>query len=454
MKTVKFSYVPRNSDYRNMMQALRLVVALENAIVLPVVVLFVSWSWKWAVVTGLTLFSLYALASLTFELNGKHEITNSELILRHGKRVYLRVPLGVIASARLARINRPPLKPSGMYIGYSESEKAYLVIMGKTNLIQIDLKEEKVLPLKGNKFCETSKIFITVDDPDEFLQALDSFCKEAVSKKEELQAGADYKVAPARPIEVTNGDAILVVKNLTKRFGHVKAVRDLSLKVKKGEVYGFLGENGAGKTTTLKMVTGLLPPDAGVVIIGGNEVWGNGLEAKRLLGYAPDVPLVYERLTAEEFLVFIARLHGLDRADAERKTEGWLETFQLREFKDELLSGFSLGMLRKISLAAALIHSPALVLMDEPLNGLDVRAARQVKDMIIQMRGQGKGVLLTTHTLAVAQELCDRIGIISCGSLVAEGTYEELREVAASGTANLEELFLALTANRGGGHES
>lgn len=232
--------------------------------------------------------------------------------------------------------------------------------------------------------------------------------------------------------------------NLTKRFGDKTAVDRLTLTVPPGECFACLGPNAAGKTTTIKLLTGLLRPTAGAIRIGGIDLEQDPLGAKRLLGYVPDIPHLYEKLTGEEFLRFVGGLYGLAAAPLARAVGEWLERFHLDDARQELIEGYSHGMRQRLALSAALVHAPRVLIVDEPLVGLDPQSARILKQTLQERVRAGVTVFLSTHTLALAEELADRIGILDQGSLVGLGTLEELRR--ASGVrGRLEDVFLALT---------
>ncbi|HUT35772.1 MAG TPA: ABC transporter ATP-binding protein [Planctomycetota bacterium] len=237
---------------------------------------------------------------------------------------------------------------------------------------------------------------------------------------------------------------MLVIERLTKRFGTKTAVNDLSLEVRAGELYAFLGPNGAGKTTTLKCVAGLLWPSGGRVLVGGHDVHAAPVAAKRLLSYVPDQPYLYEKLSGREFLLFVGRLYGLDRRKCVEAVDGLMDLFEAGEWADELAENYSHGMRQKIVLSAALLHDPKLLVVDEPMVGLDPASAKLVKAVLRQRVGAGCAVLMSTHTLSVADEVADRVGIIHRGRLVIQGTQQDLRR-SASASGSLEDVFLELT---------
>ncbi|MGI4876844.1 MAG: ABC transporter ATP-binding protein [Janthinobacterium lividum] len=238
-------------------------------------------------------------------------------------------------------------------------------------------------------------------------------------------------------------DAALTVTRLRKSFTRV-AVDDLDLIVRAGELYALLGPNGAGKTTTLRMVAGLLTPDSGSIDIFGIDALADPIAAKRRVAWLPDDPLLYDKLTPLEYLEFVAGLWGIEPGPAAVKAEELLRWLDLWDQRDARCETFSRGMKQKTALAGALIHDPALLILDEPLTGLDAGAARQVKDLLVARVADGGTVILTTHILEVAERLADRIGIIRAGRLVAEGTLDELRNLRGSADASLEDMFIAL----------
>jgi ABC-2 type transport system ATP-binding protein len=232
---------------------------------------------------------------------------------------------------------------------------------------------------------------------------------------------------------------------LTKTYGRFVAVNGIDLHVPRGELFGFLGPNGAGKTTTLRMIAGILRPTEGRIWLGGNDLIADPMAAKARLGFIPDRPFVYEKLTGREFLRFVAGLYNQDGPSVERRIDELLDLFELSVWTDELVESYSHGMRQKLIISSALIHKPECIVVDEPMVGLDPKGARLLKDIFRAFVGRGGTVLMSTHTLEVAQAMCDRIAIIQEGSIVGRGTIDELRKQTATGDASLEELFLKLT---------
>ena len=235
------------------------------------------------------------------------------------------------------------------------------------------------------------------------------------------------------------------LENLTKLYGSFVAVDDISLHVPRGVLYGCLGPNGAGKTTTLRMIAGLLRPTQGRVLLGGDDDHTNQLSSKMRLGFIPDRPFVYDKLTGAEFLRFVAGLYGQEGDAVERRITELLEVFELTSWKGELVEAYSHGMRQKLIISSALIHRPECIVVDEPMVGLDPKAARLLKDIFRQFVGRGGTVMMSTHTLEIAEAMCDQIAIIQHGKIVAAGTVDDVRRQHQAGDASLEELFLKLT---------
>jgi ABC-2 type transport system ATP-binding protein len=241
---------------------------------------------------------------------------------------------------------------------------------------------------------------------------------------------------------------VIAVESLVKTFGSFRAVDGVSLDVKAGEIHGFLGPNGAGKTTTIRMIAGLLKPTAGRVTIAGKDLAHEPEAAKRALGFIPDRPFLYEKLTAAEFLRFHGGLYGLEGERVEERSRELLALFELSAWAHELVESFSHGMKQRLVMCSAFLHRPQAVLVDEPMVGLDPRGARLIKDVFRVMSQRGVAILMSTHTLEVAEQMCDLISIIQGGRIIARGTVSELQALAGSDDSQLTPVFLKLT---GGG---
>ncbi|MEZ5287613.1 MAG: ABC transporter ATP-binding protein [Vicinamibacterales bacterium] len=242
---------------------------------------------------------------------------------------------------------------------------------------------------------------------------------------------------------------MIAVEGLVKRYGTFTAVDGVDLAVSAGQIHGFLGPNGAGKTTTIRIVAGLLKPTAGRILVNGHDLAADPVSAKASLGFIPDRPFIYEKLTAGEFLRFHGGLYGLGDEAIEERTREMLDLFELARWRDELVESFSHGMKQRLVMAGAFLHRPQAVLVDEPMVGLDPRGARLIKDVFRKMADRGVAILMSTHTLEVAQEMCDLVSIILKGRIIASGTVDDLRQLAGADDAQLTPLFLKLTGGGG-----
>jgi ABC-2 type transport system ATP-binding protein len=231
--------------------------------------------------------------------------------------------------------------------------------------------------------------------------------------------------------------------NLTKNYGALKAVNNVTLEVAQGEVFGFLGPNGAGKTTTIKMMAGLLQPTEGSILIGGHDVQKEPLKAKFITGFIPDRPFLYEKLTAVEFMHFVSALYDME--DSTGRINELLEQFGLPDWKNELIENFSHGMKQRLVMASSLLHGPRVLVVDEPMVGLDPRGARLVKDIFKDLASKGVTVFMSTHTLEIVEQMCTRVAIINQGRIIAEGSVGDLARMASMPESHLEPIFLRLT---------
>lgn len=236
----------------------------------------------------------------------------------------------------------------------------------------------------------------------------------------------------------------IVVSDLVRVFGKKVAVNHLNLSVQRGEFYGFLGPNGAGKSTTIKMMVGLLRPTSGTVWIAGVDVWKESLRARSIIGVLPEFLNIYERLSGREFLVFAGHMYGLSEANIERRTEELLRVLDLANDAEKLIVDYSVGMRKKIALAAAIIHNPHVLFLDEPFEGIDPISSRVIRSILHELTQRGTTIFFSSHIMEIVERLCTRVGIINQGVLVAEGTLDELRQRASgeSKDATLEDIFL------------
>ncbi len=254
---------------------------------------------------------------------------------------------------------------------------------------------------------------------------------------------------PHMEVSSSNAPAIMA-RDLVRVFGQKMAVNHLNLTVQRGEFYGFLGPNGAGKSTTIKMMVGLLRPTSGSVWVGGVDVWKDPIRAHSLMGVLPEVLNIYERLSGREFLLFAGHMYGVPTGDIRRRAEDLLQVLTLIDDADKLIVDYSVGMRKKIALAAALIHRPEVIFLDEPFEGIDPISSRVIRDILRELTQRGTTVFFSSHIMEVVERLCTRVGIINQGTLVAEGTLQELRERASGEEkdATLEDLFLTIVGAR------
>jgi ABC-2 type transport system ATP-binding protein len=242
---------------------------------------------------------------------------------------------------------------------------------------------------------------------------------------------------------------MIAVTDLVKQYGSFTAVDGVTLDVQPGQIHGFLGPNGAGKTTTIRMIAGLLKPTAGRILVNGHDLASDPEAAKASLGFIPDRPFIYEKLTAGEFLRFHGGLYGLDAGTVDARATEMLDLFELGRWRDELVESFSHGMKQRLVMSAAFMHRPRAVLVDEPMVGLDPRGARLIKDVFRRMADHGVAILMSTHTLEVAEEMCDRVSIILKGRIIASGTVDEVRRLSGHADEELTAVFLKLTGGSG-----
>jgi len=238
---------------------------------------------------------------------------------------------------------------------------------------------------------------------------------------------------------------VIKFKDITKRYGSLEAVKNLNLEIGESELFGFLGPNGAGKTTTIKMLVGLINPSSGNISVNGMSVNKDSDAVKSITGYIPDTPFLYEYLTGREFLYFTGHIFRMCKEELEKKIEQYEVLFEMSDWLDLPANEYSHGMKQRIVISSCFIHNPELIVIDEPMVGLDPKSAKIVKDILVNKTKEGVTVFLSTHTLSVAEEICTRVGIIDKGSLIALGTLEELMAISKSKEKNLEELYLEMT---------
>ena len=238
---------------------------------------------------------------------------------------------------------------------------------------------------------------------------------------------------------------MIILDSVVKRYGEHIVVNNVSLKVEAGEIFGFLGPNGAGKTSTIKMIMGLMKPTSGTITIDGHDIQKDPISAKKVLGYIPDRPILYEKLTAWEYMKFVAGIYGVNDKDLRESGVKYLGIFGLTEWSDELVENFSHGMKQRLNLSAVFMRNPKVLILDEPLIGLDPRGARLFKEILHTSRNNGMCIFMSTHILEIAEQMCDRMAIIHKGNIISTGTSEDLRKQAHTPESGLEQVFLRLT---------
>ncbi|HOI30060.1 MAG TPA: ABC transporter ATP-binding protein [Melioribacteraceae bacterium] len=238
---------------------------------------------------------------------------------------------------------------------------------------------------------------------------------------------------------------MLTLKNLKKNYGSFTAVNGINLEINKGELYGFLGPNGAGKTTTIKMITGLLSPTSGNILLEGNDVWQNPIESKKKIGYIPDQPFLYDKLSGREFLYFSGGLYGLTKKTVKDRIDELIDLLKIESWIDKRTEEYSQGMKQRIVIASAFIHKPELIIVDEPMIGLDPQSAYIVKSFFTESVGNGVTIFMSTHSLNVVEEICTSVGIINKGNIIFNDSLTALAKLKSENNRNLEELFIKLT---------
>lgn len=443
--TRNFTYTAHRSTYLTGIIGFGFMLIIEGGVVFILIAVLVQpLLLKVTLLIVLTALYLYLFINLLAPLWTKHRLTATHLKLHYGRQLHVTIPRTAIRAAEHVHERLTLFHP--LLARYNATGKRIVAAFSDEGQVLLHLREPLSLKV-GRNTHPTESILINVDAPEEFLEAF------AVSSSPPKQGTTQQKeqisvnIAPLfTGNTLFKGEAAIRLVGLTRRFGKFVAVDNLHMALRPGEIYGFLGSNGAGKTTAIKMLVGLLQPDAGRAEIAGHDVWSDSVAAKSLLGYVPDRSMLYERLTGREFLAFLAQMRGLSRTTARERITYLLDLLELSEQADHLCGSYSFGMKRKISLAAALLHAPQVLVLDEPLNGLDPRSARRLKDLLLQLAANGTTILFSTHDLATAESICQRIGILHRGRLLAEGSAAELRQLAAA--SDLEAVFLTLTSNK------
>lgn len=483
-----FSNTRKSTSVRQFVFGFLPIICIEFIVVGVIIYIFVPKGWPLLLAFAL-LFCLYLYVAITFTvmIRSAHFLFTDELYLRMASWFKYRLPLSLIAAVEQYS---PASFPKSDMIGVMlarEGETLYC-LSRKSDVCRIQLIEPVIVKApaaedRKNKRGLMREILVNVDEPERFLRRMSRVAamKGDLETNGSSQCGVKVAGGPAKgtvPVAEVGGVASvgavgaaekaipngavysktqtvallpsLQFKKLTRYYGDFPAVQNLTLKTYPGEIFGFLGANGAGKTTTIRMVTGLLRPTSGKVMVRGEDLWQPGTETRRLIGYVPDTPLVYERLTAREHLMVAGRLYALPQELIRERTEELLSILGLEKWGDQMISTYSMGMKRKISLALALLTDPELIIVDELTNAFDAPTLAQIKDILIDLRNRGKTVFMSTHVMDVAEKVCDRVGIIHQGQLKALGTVDELcRSFHVEG--GLEPLFLKIAAGGGVG---
>lgn len=455
MSTVKgavqtFTYTAQKSGCYGFVGALSFVFLLEAAVwAVGVALLVRDLALKLSLIGLLVLLILaMVFGHMLAPLWTKHRLTPGHLHLRYGWDKMI-IPRTALVAARPVRERVPH-----SYLSRAEYEESKArIFVAFSEFGQVLLRLDKPHQFRVNRSnVSTDSILLNVDSREEFLAALglpetpqataNDPLRRTSGSDERRAAIVEQRTSSKRRGTSASSHSAICTENLSRRYGDMVAVNRLSLDIRPTEIYGFLGPNGAGKTTTLKMLVGLVAPSSGSVIIAGHDMRTESVAAKSAFGYVPDQAILYDRLTGREFLQFLAQMRRIPKARSDERIDYLLNLLELLERADSPCGSYSFGMKRKLALAGALIHEPSVLILDEPLNGLDPRSARALKDLLIEVADSGAGVMLSTHDLATAEQMCHRIGIIHRGQLIAEGTPEELRSTARA--VDLETVFLSL----------
>lgn len=449
-----FSYNAKRGGFWAHAGGWAMLFVIEGSIIALLIVIFAPGLWlKLGLVALLAALIGYVIVViLCGPLWSHHRLEPDALVLQYGRAAFAMPRANIVSAEAVDGKIREPFRAVP---AFDEKTASLVVTFSDMGVVALSLVEPQTFALK-EPAEPVNRIVFNVDRREALLDALDA--NPPVSAKFSPPSVSGLREAlPSLPsFRVEGGDTpfafdlerapAIAARGLERRFGDQIAVTGLDLAIHHGEIYGFLGANGAGKTTTLKMLVGLLAPTAGEIRIAGHDIGGDGLEARRVLGYVPDRAILYDRLSGKEFLAFLAQMRSISRDEAERRIDLLLTLFELSDRQDSPSGSYSYGMKRKLALAGALIHEPSVLILDEPLNGLDPRSARRLKDLFAELSREGVGILLSTHDLATAEAVCDRIGIIHRGRLLTEGTLDELTS-GAPGDArpDLKSVFLRFT---------
>ena len=460
----RFTYAAQKGAYLSTIGALLFLSLAEGSLVVFLVFRFIPGvSLQTLILALIGLLLALMFGKLLFPLWTHHRVSATTLELRYGLDFHASIPLSAIVSARPLQERIGPIPR----LYYDARKRYFSLAFSRTGQVLLRLESPRTFHFGLRGVCSTEQLLISVDQREAFLNLLSpskaiqpatahrplstNFANSSQATTEQVdstnaQSSSYMQATPHSNSDQTTTSFALRAIDLTRRYADIIAVERLNLAVSQGEIYGFLGPNGAGKSTAIKMLVGLLQPTAGHVWLAGHDVWRAPLLAKEALGYVADRALLYDRLTGREFLTFLAQLRGMSRELADQRISELLKTFELTGQAERVCGLYSFGMKRKLSLAGALLHRPPVLILDEPLNGLDPLSSHRLKELFLHLAAEGTTIFLSTHDLATAEAICHRVGIIQRGRLLAEGSAAQLRALASA--PNLESVFLALTTQR------
>jgi ABC-2 type transport system ATP-binding protein len=447
---ITYKYRAEGSSYWSLASVFLGLVFIEGGLFIAAALfLIANPAVRYPVAVGLAAVMMgIPLRVLLAPLFTRHTLTENEFVLHYGRHKLV-VPRTVIKSVAPAQETLHGAQALSAQIDERRPSRV-IAAFSERGQILLELTEPQTYALSAlADNLPVDEILFNVDERDDLLRRLGG-AEARLKRNPESIATRPAVVSPERPASVSfdpipfagaNGYAIRT-DGLTQAFGDFRAVDGLQLRVRKGEIFGFLGLNGAGKTTTMKMLVGLLEPTAGTAFVADHDVWREPLQAKAAFGYVPDKAILYDRLSGREFLEFLAQVRGLDRPSSAKRIEELLQLLDLKRHAHVACGNYSFGMKRKLSLAGALLHQPSVLVLDEPFNGLDPRSAHRLKQLFGELAGVTT-IFLSTHDLPTAEAVCHRVGILHHGRLIAEGTPAELQKSAAG--SDLAEIFLDLT---------
>ncbi|MBI1298244.1 ATP-binding cassette domain-containing protein [bacterium] len=437
-----FRYDADRSVYTSTALAFGFLILIESSLLALLIFVLVPVAWaKTLLLIGLLALNGWAITKLRQPLTTFHALTPHSLYLRYAG-FQAELPRSALVAAQPVQESVGGL--ATLSPRHDAEHDRVVALFSARGQILLTLSEPHTFHLGRFQRVTARHVLFNVDQSDVLLAALNlpqSAPVPATHLQDWETISPNRSLSPSSP--PASAEVALLLDDLTRHFGEQVVVDGLNLRIRRGEIFGFLGPNGAGKTTTIKMIVGLLRPTAGRVVVAGHDVWVDPLAAKAAFGYVPDRSLLYERLTGVEYLQFLAQMRSIDQAEADREIDYLLDLLDLTSDAHKLSGAYSFGMKRKLALAGALLHRPPVLILDEPLNGLDPRSARRLKDLLVEMADQGKTIFLSTHDLHTAESVCHRAGIFYQGQLMAEGSADELRTLTA--VPDLESVFLSLT---------